>query len=166
MITHSAVLAYSLIRQHTSCLVHGQFRYEQRMVIVADKAKLSIGCSVLGKGLLLSLDYAAERLITPGARVVPAAIQVKRAMCEQQKKDFSLFHCNSRKCIASLSGQPCIRTSCCFLTCSLPCKLCTNFSHILFLVLSSHTAANSPCRFGACLWRCALTASAALTCQH
>ena len=35
-------------------------------------------CSVLGKGLLPSLDYAAERLVTPGARVVPAAIQVKR----------------------------------------------------------------------------------------
>ena len=33
-------------------------------------------CSVLGKALLPSLDYAAERLIAPGARVVPAAVQV------------------------------------------------------------------------------------------
>ena len=47
------------------------------MVIVADKSSASIGCSVLGKGLLPNLDYAAERLITPGARVVPAVIQVK-----------------------------------------------------------------------------------------
>ena len=50
------------------------------MVIVADKTKAIIDCSVLGKGLLPSLDYAAERLITPGARVVPAAIQVQRVM--------------------------------------------------------------------------------------
>jgi len=80
VIAHSVVIAYSLMRQHTPCLMHGQFRYQQCMVIVADKAKASIGCSVLGKGLLPSLDYAAERLITPGARVVPAAIQVKRVM--------------------------------------------------------------------------------------
>ena len=33
-------------------------------------------CSVLGRGVLPSLDYAAERLIVPGARVVPAAVQV------------------------------------------------------------------------------------------
>ncbi len=63
--------------QHTLCLMHSQFRCGQCKVIVADKAKSSIVCSVLGKGLLPSLDYAAERLITPGARVVPAAIQVK-----------------------------------------------------------------------------------------
>ena len=38
-------------------------------------------CSVLGKGLLPSLDYAAERLIEPGARVVPAAVQVNPLCC-------------------------------------------------------------------------------------
>lgn len=80
VVTHSVVIAYSLMRQHTLCFMPGQFRYGQCMVIVADKAKASVGCSVLGRGLLPSLDYAAERLITPGARVVPAAIQVQRVM--------------------------------------------------------------------------------------
>ncbi len=80
VVTPSVVIAYSLIRQHTPCLMHSQFRYQQCMVIVADKAKASIGCSVLGKGLLPSLDYAAERLIIPGARIAPAAIQVHRVV--------------------------------------------------------------------------------------
>ena len=80
LIAASHVSMYSLMRQHTPCLMHSQFRYQQCMVIVADKTKAIIDCSVLGKGLLPSLDYAAERLITPGARVVPAAIQVQRVM--------------------------------------------------------------------------------------
>ena len=80
VITHSVVIAHFLMRQHTLCFMPGQFGYGQRMVIVADKEQASVGCSVLGRGLLPSLDYAAERLITPGARVVPAAIQVHRVM--------------------------------------------------------------------------------------
>ena len=74
VIARSVAIEHSLMAQHTPCLMHSQFRYGQCMV--SHKAKASIGCSVLGKGLLQSLDYAAERLITPGARVVPASIQV------------------------------------------------------------------------------------------
>ena len=36
----------------------------------------AVVCSILGRGVLPSLDYAAERLIVPGARVVPAAVLV------------------------------------------------------------------------------------------
>ena len=76
------------MRLHTLCLVDSQFRHQQRTVIMANNVKASIGCSVLGKGLLPSLDYAAQRLITPGARVVPAAIQVKS--CVDVQRYFSL----------------------------------------------------------------------------
>ena len=33
-------------------------------------------CSVLGLGLLPALEYAGARLLAPGARVVPACVQV------------------------------------------------------------------------------------------
>lgn len=35
-----------------------------------------VSCSMLGMGLLPAVDYAAERLLVPGARVVPSCIQV------------------------------------------------------------------------------------------
>jgi len=37
--------------------------------------------SVLGMGLLPALDYAGARLLAPGARVVPARVQVRRSRC-------------------------------------------------------------------------------------
>eukprot|EP00887_Chlorella_sp_A99_P004798 scaffold4.g4798.t1 len=38
--------------------------------------------SVLGMGLLPAIDYAAQRLLAPGARVVPQAVQVYAALVE------------------------------------------------------------------------------------
>ncbi|DBA90775.1 TPA: hypothetical protein ACH3X1_003982 [Trebouxia sp. C0004] len=88
-------------RQHTTkttckALLQQQLhRIRQSAVVLSEPAEVLvtdlIDHSVLGKGLLPSLDYAAERLITPGARVVPAAIQVWGMLVEMRIDSISGF---------------------------------------------------------------------------
>ncbi|KAL0046712.1 hypothetical protein WJX82_008116 [Trebouxia sp. C0006] len=71
-------------------------RIRQSAVMLPEPAEVLvtdlIDHSVLGKGLLPSLDYAAERLSIPGARVAPAAIQGHSVKVRvQQDSDQILF---------------------------------------------------------------------------
>lgn len=52
-------------------------RYFRLLIVLHRHQQLHVvSCSVLGMGLLPAVDYAAERLLVPGAVVVPACIQV------------------------------------------------------------------------------------------